>query len=107
MIAVNLTPNTSVEAGIAERLATASIGLAQVALEDRAEARITVGRGIDGGIGFATACTIFLTPVFYRLIATWGDVWWACQFNGVPRTDLRGTTSWSSATDLLTRFEQI
>ncbi|WP_424987332.1 efflux RND transporter permease subunit [Microbulbifer sp. S227A] len=37
-----------------------------------AEARIAVGWVIVGGLGFATVFTLFLTPVFYRLIATWG-----------------------------------
>lgn len=38
-----------------------------------AEARIAVGWVIVGGLGFATVFTLFLTPVFYRLIATWGS----------------------------------
>ncbi|MEP3330433.1 efflux RND transporter permease subunit [Sedimentitalea sp.] len=37
-----------------------------------AEARIAVGWVIVGGLGFATVFTLFLTPVFYRLIASWG-----------------------------------
>ncbi|MEQ6203442.1 efflux RND transporter permease subunit [Sulfitobacter sp. HNIBRBA2951] len=37
-----------------------------------AEARIAVGWVIVGGLGFATVFTLFLTPVFYRLIAVWG-----------------------------------
>lgn len=37
-----------------------------------AEARIAVGFVIVGGLGFATIFTLFLTPVFYRLIAVWG-----------------------------------
>ncbi|MEM5500272.1 efflux RND transporter permease subunit [Ahrensia kielensis] len=37
-----------------------------------AEARIAVGSVIVGGLGFATIFTLFLTPVFYRLIAGWG-----------------------------------
>lgn len=37
-----------------------------------AEARIAVGAVIVGGLGFATIFTLFLTPVFYRLIAGWG-----------------------------------
>ncbi|MFW2589849.1 efflux RND transporter permease subunit [Sagittula sp. SSi028] len=37
-----------------------------------AEARIAVGWVIVGGLGFATVFTLFLTPVFYRLIAGWG-----------------------------------
>ncbi|GIT86018.1 efflux RND transporter permease subunit [Roseobacter sp. OBYS 0001] len=37
-----------------------------------AEARIAVGWVIVGGLGFATVFTLFLTPVFYRLIAAWG-----------------------------------
>ncbi|WP_270731071.1 efflux RND transporter permease subunit [Shimia sp. Alg240-R146] len=37
-----------------------------------AEARIAVGWVIVGGLGFATAFTLFLTPVFYRWIAGWG-----------------------------------
>lgn len=38
-----------------------------------AEARIAVGSVIVGGLGFATIFTLFLTPVFYRLIAGWGS----------------------------------
>lgn len=38
-----------------------------------AEARISVGSVIVGGLGFATVFTLFLTPVFYRLIAGWGS----------------------------------
>lgn len=34
-----------------------------------AEARIAVGWVVVGGLGFATVFTLFLTPVFYRLIA--------------------------------------
>lgn len=34
-----------------------------------AEARIAVGWVVVGGLGFATIFTLFLTPVFYRLIA--------------------------------------
>ncbi|MEC7963962.1 MAG: efflux RND transporter permease subunit, partial [Pseudomonadota bacterium] len=37
-----------------------------------AEARQAVGWVIVGGLGFATVFTLFLTPVFYRLIAPWG-----------------------------------
>jgi len=37
-----------------------------------AEARQAVGWVIVGGLGFATVFTLFLTPVFYRMIATWG-----------------------------------
>lgn len=37
-----------------------------------AEARIAVGWVIVGGLGFATVFTLFLMPVFYRLVATWG-----------------------------------
>jgi HAE1 family hydrophobic/amphiphilic exporter-1 len=37
-----------------------------------AEARIAVGWVIVGGLGFATVFTLFLTPIFYRWIATWG-----------------------------------
>ena len=37
-----------------------------------AEARIAVGWVIVGGLGFATVFTLFLTPVFYRLIAPLG-----------------------------------
>lgn len=37
-----------------------------------AEARIAVGSIIVGGLGFATIFTLFLTPVFYRMIAVWG-----------------------------------
>jgi HAE1 family hydrophobic/amphiphilic exporter-1 len=37
-----------------------------------AEARIAVGWVIVGGLAFATLFTLFLTPVFYRLIAVWG-----------------------------------
>ncbi len=37
-----------------------------------AEARIAVGWVIVGGLGFATVFTLFLTPIFYRYIATWG-----------------------------------
>ncbi len=37
-----------------------------------AEAREAVGWVIVGGLGFATLFTMFLTPVFYRLIAPWG-----------------------------------
>ncbi|ASJ73240.1 efflux RND transporter permease subunit [Granulosicoccus antarcticus] len=38
-----------------------------------AEARIAVGWVIVGGLGFATTFTLFLTPVFYRWIAVWGN----------------------------------
>ena len=38
------------------------------------EARIAVGWVIVGGLGFATLFTLFLTPVFYRLLAAWGSV---------------------------------
>lgn len=38
-----------------------------------AEARIAVGWVIVGGLGFATAFTLFLTPVLYRWIAVWGN----------------------------------
>lgn len=38
-----------------------------------AEARIAVGWVIVGGLGFATVFTLFLTPVFYRWIAIWGN----------------------------------
>lgn len=34
-----------------------------------AEARLAVGWVIAGGLGFATVFTLFLTPLFYRLIA--------------------------------------
>jgi multidrug efflux pump subunit AcrB len=37
-----------------------------------AEARQAVGWVIVGGLGFATVFTLFLTPVFYQLIAPWG-----------------------------------
>ncbi|WP_321828692.1 efflux RND transporter permease subunit [Thalassovita sp.] len=37
-----------------------------------AEARQALGWVIVGGLGFATVFTLFLTPVFYRLIAPWG-----------------------------------
>ena len=37
-----------------------------------AEARISVGWVIVGGLGFATVFTLFLTPIFYRWIAVWG-----------------------------------
>ena len=39
-----------------------------------AEARIAVGWVIVGGLGFATVFTLFLTPIFYRWIAVWGNV---------------------------------
>tara|TARA_R110002124_G_scaffold80518_8_gene213066 strand:- start:14960 stop:18073 length:3114 start_codon:yes stop_codon:yes gene_type:complete len=39
-----------------------------------AEARIAVGWVVVGGLGFATVFTLFLTPVFYRLIAPLGSV---------------------------------
>ena len=39
-----------------------------------AEARIAVGWVIVGGLGFATAITLFPTPVFYCWIAVWGAV---------------------------------
>ena len=38
-----------------------------------AEARIAVGWVIVGGLGFATAFTLFLTPVLYRWITVWGN----------------------------------
>ena len=38
-----------------------------------AEARMAVGWAIVGGLGFATAFTLFLTPVFYRWIAVLGN----------------------------------
>lgn len=37
-----------------------------------AEARMSVGWVIVGGLGFATVFTLFLTPIFYRWIAVWG-----------------------------------
>jgi hypothetical protein len=37
-----------------------------------AEARIAVGWVIVGGLGFASAFTLFLTPISYRWIAVWG-----------------------------------
>lgn len=37
-----------------------------------AEARLAVGWVIVGGLGFATVFTLFLTPLFYRLIAPLG-----------------------------------
>ena len=39
-----------------------------------AEAREAVGWVVVGGLGFATVFTLFLTPVFYRLIAPLGAV---------------------------------
>ncbi|PTQ66365.1 efflux RND transporter permease subunit [Celeribacter persicus] len=39
-----------------------------------AEARIAVGWVIVGGLGFATVFTLFLTPVFYRLLAGYGGL---------------------------------
>ena len=39
-----------------------------------AEARREVGWVIVGGLGFATVFTLFLTPIFYRWIANWGNM---------------------------------
>ncbi len=41
-------------------------------LASGAEARLAVGWVIVGGLGFATVFTLFLTPLFYRLIAPLG-----------------------------------
>ena len=41
-------------------------------LASGAEARLAVGWVIVGGLGFATVFTLFLTPLFYRLIVPLG-----------------------------------